>query len=131
MHEAQRIADRTGDVDTLGLNFGPTNIRVWQISMEVEGGDPGRALEVAQATNPAALTLSRQVGFYSDVSRALASTGRDLDAVRYLARAERTGPQRVRSSRVLQEATRGLVERVPQSDASELRGIAERMGLDI
>lgn len=40
--QASPLAERTGDSHRLGLMFGPTNIRLWQISMEVDGGEPDR-----------------------------------------------------------------------------------------
>jgi hypothetical protein len=128
--ESAKIAQRTGDVDTLGLNFGPTNINIWQISMEVDGGDPGRAVEIAQKTNPSVVTPSRQAAFYSDTGRALARIRKDREAIRYLLTAERLTPQRVRSSRLVQETARALLDRSQRhAGGSELRGLCERMGL--
>ncbi|HKT00497.1 MAG TPA: helix-turn-helix transcriptional regulator [Rugosimonospora sp.] len=130
--EAATIAARTGDVPTLGLNWGPTGLNIWQISMEVDGGDPGKAVELARATNPAVVTVSRQVALYSDTGRALTRLGKDDEAVRMLVAAERIAPQRVRASRLVQETTRTLLERAQRrAGGSELRGLCERMGLSV
>lgn len=130
--ESEAIAERTGDVPTLGLNFGPTNINVWRISMEVDGGDPGKAIEIAGRTNPSAVTVSRQTAFYSDTGRALARIGKDAEAIRMLLTAERLAPQRFRSSRLVQETTRTLLDRSRRrAGGPELRGLAERMGLPV
>src|SRR5205823_7170235 len=50
LDEAARIAERTGETDTLGLFFGPTNVRFWRLSMETDGGEPGRGVEIAGHT---------------------------------------------------------------------------------
>ncbi|MEN3307385.1 MAG: hypothetical protein V7603_3587 [Micromonosporaceae bacterium] len=133
LEEAGQLAERTGETDTFGLMFGPTNVRFWQVSMEVDGGEPGRAVELARDTNPAAVASpSRQVAFYTDTARALTHTGRDDQAVRMLLTAERLSPPRVRSSRLVQETTRTLLERARRRvGGSELRGLYERMGLAV
>ncbi|GIF39071.1 helix-turn-helix protein [Actinoplanes xinjiangensis] len=59
--EAADLAARTGETSTMGLYFGPTNVSIWQIGIEVDGGDPGRAAAIARATNPAALPGRRSV----------------------------------------------------------------------
>jgi transcriptional regulator with XRE-family HTH domain len=129
--ESQRVAELTGDVPTLGLNFGPTNFRVWRISMEVDGGDPALAVDIARGTNPSPLTVSRQAAFYTDTARALTMLGgHDTEAVRWLGIADRNAPTRVRANAVVRETVRTLSGRVTDRAAAvELRGLAERIGL--
>jgi transcriptional regulator with XRE-family HTH domain len=130
--QAAPLAERTGDSHRLGLMFGPTNIRLWQISMEVDGGEPGRAVEIARTADPATagLSVSRQVAYWSDTARALARTRKDREAVRMLLHAERLAALRVHSSPLVRETVRGMLDR-SKSDAggTELRGLCERMGL--
>jgi hypothetical protein len=130
--ESAAIAQRTGDTSTLGLNFGPTNANMWWISMEVDGGDPGKAVEIASRTNPSPVTVSRQTAFYADTGRALARIGRDAEAIRMLLNAERLAPQRVHSSPLVRETTRLLLDRAQRrAGGPELRGLCERMGLPV
>ncbi|HET9875287.1 MAG TPA: helix-turn-helix domain-containing protein, partial [Mycobacterium sp.] len=69
--EASSLAARTGETMTLDMGFGPTNLAIWQITIETDGGDPGRAVEISSKTTPAALPMpSRQATFHSDVARA-------------------------------------------------------------
>ncbi|GAA2639019.1 helix-turn-helix domain-containing protein [Paractinoplanes durhamensis] len=127
--EAARLAERTGETTTLGLWFGPTNVGIWQVGIEVDGDDPGHAAEVARATDPAAIPAGfRQVFYYADTARALARLRKDREAIRYLLIAERIAPQHVHTSAVVQETTRALLERARrQTGGSELRGLCERM----
>jgi transcriptional regulator with XRE-family HTH domain len=127
---AADLAERTGETTTMGLFFGPTNINIWRIGIEVDGGDPGNAVDIAQLTNPAVLPVGfRQVFFYADAARAYARLrGKDREAIRYLLIAERLAPQHVHTSALAQETTRALLERSQrQAGGTELRGLCERM----
>lgn len=129
--EAAEIADRTGDNAVLNLHFGPTNVKFWRVSMHADGGDPGDAVAIASRTVPQnVVAVSRQAAFYLDTGRALAHLGRDSEALRMIATAERLAPQRVRGDRLAQETVRGLLERSRRDAAgSELLGLCERMGI--
>jgi transcriptional regulator with XRE-family HTH domain len=128
--EAQRIADRTGDTTTLGLMFGPSNIRFWKIAMEADGDSPGRAVEIARTTNSRAVPkVARQAAFYLDTARALAHVRKDSEALRMLLTAERLAPQRMRAP-LVRETARGILERARRGTGwTELRGLCERLGV--
>jgi hypothetical protein len=128
--EAAELARGTGETTTMGLYFGPTNVAIWRIGIEVDGDDPGRAAEVARGTDPAALPVGfRQVFYYADTARALARLrGRDREAIRFLLVAERIAPQHVHTSAMVQETTRMLLERSRRAaGGAELRGLCARM----
>jgi transcriptional regulator with XRE-family HTH domain len=128
--EAADLAGRTGETETMGLFFGPTNTRIWSIGIEVDGGDPGYAAEIARTTNPATIAAGfRQVFFYADTARAFTRLrGKDREAIRYLLTAERIAPQHIHTSALAQETTRVLLERSQrQAGGTELRGLCERL----
>lgn len=131
--EAERLAARTGETSAWDLFFGPTNVRFWRISLEVDAGDPGKAVEIAGQTTPAQVASpGRQVSFYTDTARGLARLRRDREAIRYLLAAERMAPQRVRSAPLVQETARGLLDRAQrQAAGDELIGLCERMGIPV
>lgn len=127
LDEAAELAVRTGETD-IGdsLYFGPTNCKVWQVSMDVDGGDPERAVALAATTDPQRLpVVARQSLFYIDLGRGLARLGRAREAGRMLLVAERMAPQRVRASRFVAETVRGLADKA----GPDLRGLAERLGV--
>ncbi|MEU8656481.1 helix-turn-helix domain-containing protein [Actinoplanes philippinensis] len=128
--EAASLAAHTGETSTMGLYFGPTNVSLWQIGIEADGGDPGRAAAIARTTDPAALPVGfRQVFYYADTARALARLrGRDREAIRLLLVAERLAPQHVHTSALTRETTRTLLDRSNRNaGGTELRGLAERL----
>jgi transcriptional regulator with XRE-family HTH domain len=129
--EAERLAARTGETTAFEQYFGPTNVAFWRLGAEVDGGDPGLAVEIAATTNPALLNVPmRQVMFHLDTGRAFAHVHRDREAIRSLLTAERIGPQHVRSSPLAAETARGLLDRAQRrAGGSELRGLCERLGV--
>ncbi|WP_433305602.1 helix-turn-helix domain-containing protein [Actinoplanes sp. CA-030573] len=130
--EAATLARRTGELTTLGMFFGPTNVNIWRMSIEVEEGDPATVIEIARSTDPAAIQAGvRQVFYYADTARALTRLGgRDREAIRFLLTAERIAPQHVRTSAELAATTRVLLDRSRRrAGGAELRGLGERMRL--
>src|SRR5262249_26277215 len=112
VEEAKRVAVGTGDTTTFSLFFGPTNIQIWEISMETDGGDPWRAVALARRTKPSRLQhAGRQVAYHVDIGRALAYIGRDTEALHMLMEAERLAPTRVRADPLVWETARDVVER--------------------
>jgi hypothetical protein len=128
--QAAGLARRTGETNTLGMFFGPTNVDLWRMNIEVEAGDPGRVVEIALRTDPGVIPAGvRQVYYYADAARALARIGgRDREAVRFLLTAERIAPQHVRTAPELAETIRVLLDRSRrQAGGTALRGLSERM----
>ncbi|MET8153214.1 helix-turn-helix domain-containing protein [Actinoplanes sp. NPDC049668] len=128
--EAGELAGRTGETATMGLYFGPTNVAIWQIGIEADGGDPGRAAAIARATNPAVIPAGfRQVFYYADTARALTRLrGNDAAAIRLLLTAERLAPQHVHTSAMARETTRALLDRANRrTGGTELRALAGRL----
>jgi transcriptional regulator with XRE-family HTH domain len=128
--EAAGLARRTGETNTMGMFFGPTNVDIWHMSIEVDDGDPAVVVQIARRTDPAAIPAGvRQVFYYADTARALARIGgRDREAIRFLLTAERIAPQHVRTSAEIAQAIRTLLDRSHrQTGGSELRGLSERM----
>jgi transcriptional regulator with XRE-family HTH domain len=132
--EAMALAGRTGETTTLGMYFGPTNVDLWRISIEVSEGDPARAVQIARRTTPGAIPAGlRQVFYYADTARALAKLGgKDREAIRLLLTAERLAPQHVHTSADARQTVRTLLERSRhQAGGNELRGLGARMRLTI
>jgi hypothetical protein len=128
--EAAALAHRTGETNTMGLFFGPINVDIWHMGIEVDDGDPAVVVQIARRTSPAAVPVGvRQVFYYADTARALVRIGgRDREAIRFLLIAERLAPQHVRTSAELAQAIWVLLNRSHrQTGGSELRGLSERM----
>ncbi|MFI5496777.1 helix-turn-helix domain-containing protein [Actinoplanes sp. NPDC051859] len=128
--EAAALSRRTGETDTMSMYFGPTNVNIWRMSIEVDDGDPAAVVAIARRTDPTAIPVSvRQVFYYADSARALARVGgQDREAIRLLLTAERIAPQHVRTSAELEQTILALLERSRrQAGGTELRGLFERV----
>lgn len=128
--EASALARRTGETTTMGMFFGPTNVDIWRMSIEVDDGDPVRVVEIARRVDPLAIPAGiRQVYYYADAARALARIGgRDREAIRFLLTAERVAPQHVRTCPEVAATVRALLDRSSRDrGGTELRALYERV----
>jgi len=134
--EAQDAADSLGADPTDGgfgqMNFGPTNVAQWRASIAFEGGEAGKAVEMARAIDTQRiLSTSRRTQFHIKYGSALAATRRaDGEALAQFVNAERVAPQRVRLSPVVRETVGAMLRRA-RADAggAHLRDLASRVGV--
>lgn len=113
------------------MNFGATNVGIWQVSIGVELGAGAGIAEVAKDVNWQAITVSRQGAYWMELGRGLLQEKRTrqkgLEAV---LRAEELTPQQVHANAFLRDAVSSRLM-VARRDAggTELRGLAWRMGI--
>lgn len=129
--EAREVANRTGECNAFWLAFGPVNVNLWQVSIAVEAGEAGRAVEIGSRIDPRSIRVrSRRSSYYVDLGRAFAQTRRRDDALHALLEAESLAPVRVRNNPFAREIVSDMVRRAQISaGGTELRGMAHRMGV--
>lgn len=129
--EARQLATITGETDTLALMFGPTNVRLWELAIHTDGGDPKNAIPIINQVNPMIIpSQSRQVCFYADAARALALGGNTDQAVIMFEKAEQIAPQRMHGDPTNREVIAGLVDTAHRKAVgSRLLGLASRVGV--
>ena len=130
--EARGIAERTGEGTFATMQFGPTNVAFWETSIAVAMGEGSRVREIAQRINPDSIDSdTRKAAYFIDMGRGLAQTRRhDAEAVACFVRAERTAPQRTRSSPAARETIGTMLRRARANAGGDtLRGLAARVGL--
>ena len=135
---AEAEARTLGDPDDgIGFNlsaFGPTNLGLWRMSVDVELGEHGRALETAPSVNPAGLKVAnRHQSYWLSYGRALAHSGRtDREALTAFTRAERAAPAPFSLNPMARDAVSSMVHRARHRSVSEdLRILARRVGVDV
>ncbi|MEN3611284.1 helix-turn-helix domain-containing protein [Plantactinospora sp. ZYX-F-223] len=135
--EASREAESLGDpADGAGFNqcgFGPTNVRLWEMSIAAELGEYGRVLELGRLVRPDALRPAiRHMSYWLDLGRALAHSGRsDREALVAFMRAERAAPAPFALNPLAREAVLTMVRRSRRRSVSaDLRVLARRFGVD-
>lgn len=136
LEEAAAVAVRLGEDPPEGgfaeMNFGPTNVAQWRLSLALETGEPGKAVELARAVDPRRiLSNSRRTQFHIEHGAALAATRRsDGEALAQFINAERIAPQRVRLSPVVRDNVGTMLRRARVSAGGEhLRELASRVGV--
>ena len=131
LDQAKRLADGLGtDANYAWTAFGPTNVRIHEVSIAVDLDKPDRAIELAAPVDtdmlPSGLK-SRRGQLHIDSAWAYLQIGSDPEAVINLLEAERFAPQTVHHS----TSVRGLVTQMldRRSGTPGLRGLARRVGV--
>jgi transcriptional regulator with XRE-family HTH domain len=130
LDQAREIAAQIGaDRNDFGTEFGPTNVALHSVSVAVELGDAGQALELAGAVDPAGLSPERQARYSLDIAQAHAMRRQAGEALHYLELAEQLTPEQTRSHRVAQSVARDLLHLAGPRVRPELRQLADRFGV--
>lgn len=124
---ARRAAERLGeDRNDFNLEFGPTNVELWAVSLAVDLGDAGEALDVGERIDASGLSVERRSRLLIDLARAHTQRRRTGEALACLLRAEELAPESVRSSEAARESLRELVLLAGPTPPEGLLELAER-----
>ncbi len=130
---ARRVAERLGeDRNDHWTAFGPTNVRIHEVSAAVAFGDASTAVETGETLDlqrlPAGLGGRRsQVSL--DLARAYAQQRHDAAAVNMLLAAEQAAPQLVRYDTATHDLLALLLRREHRASTPQLRPLAHRAGV--
>ncbi|QDY76963.1 helix-turn-helix domain-containing protein [Streptomyces qinzhouensis] len=132
---AGRLGDHTGPPahDRHSLTFSAGNVQIHAISVALELGEHGRALDLNRTTAPtlvAALPNSRRGHHHMDLARAWLWDGSRDRALAELETAERLAPQLVRNHPIARSTLRSLVCAERMSTREKLRRMSNRFHLD-
>jgi transcriptional regulator with XRE-family HTH domain len=129
--EARDAAARLGsDANYRHTAFGPSNVRLYQVSIAQVLGDNGTAIEHARAVRPAAIpTAERRGRYWIDVARAWHQWGKPENCYRALLSAERAAPAEVRYRPPVHRITEDLLRADHWNALPGLRSFAQRVGV--
>ncbi|MEQ4305006.1 helix-turn-helix transcriptional regulator [Plantactinospora sp. B6F1] len=135
LREAQDAADSLGEPDNLGLArfaFGPTNVGIWRLAVQLELGESALAVERAASVVPERIPLAiRQAPFYLDLGQALVAQRRDGAAMAAFLRAEAIAPQFVRLRPTVRDSIAVILRRTRKNAISgPMRRVAAIVGLE-
>lgn len=127
---AHRLADRVGDVQTLGTVVGPTNVKLWELSAAIDLGEIGQALEIGEATTlPRDYPKERLAHFWLDRARAFLSAGKPDQAVDALQEAKTGAPEYFRRSRAVKTTIKTTATQQRRASTG-LRALANYAGVE-
>jgi transcriptional regulator with XRE-family HTH domain len=126
---AERVGAQRNDHWTA---FGPTNVRIHEISAAVAFGDATTAVETGESLDLQRLPTSlggRRGQVNLDLARAYAQQRHDAAAVNMLVMAEQTAPQLVRYDAGTHDLLALLLRREHRASMPQLRPLAHRAGV--
>ena len=127
LEQAGRTAERLGDGhNEFNTEFGPVNVRLYEIAVAVELGDAGRALRAAATVDTSGLSAERQARMLIDVARAHAQRRQISEAVAALVQAEAITPEHVRGHDLARQLASDLLT-MQDPPSRELGELAERL----
>jgi transcriptional regulator with XRE-family HTH domain len=101
---AKRLARHLGaDRNDYGTEFGPTNVALHEVAVEVELGNAAAALELAAKVDATRLSAERRSRFLVDIARAHVQRRAAAPAVKALSEAEAIAPAEIADSRLVRE----------------------------
>jgi transcriptional regulator with XRE-family HTH domain len=131
LERAGQIAERLGDGrNEFNTEFGPTNVKLYEIAIAVELGDAGRALRAAATVDTSGLSAERQARVLIDVARAHAQRRQIGEAVAVLVRAEGITPELIWGHDLTRQLVSDLLT-MQDPPGRELRELAERLGIGL
>jgi transcriptional regulator with XRE-family HTH domain len=123
-------AARTGEGNVLWSVFGPVNVGLHAVSVEMETGEASEALRLADdidaSTSP---SIERRATFALDLARCYDQRHDDAGVVLYLLSAEQESPEDLRYNLLARDLVRGLLRRARPSLVPKVRDLAQRIEL--
>jgi transcriptional regulator with XRE-family HTH domain len=127
LEQARQIADRLGEGrNDYNTEFGPANVRLYEIAVAVELGDAGRALRTSATVDTTGLSAERRARMLIDVARAHAQRRQVQEAIAALGQAEDITPEQVRTHDAVRQLVSDLLT-MQDPPSGELRDLAGRL----
>lgn len=129
--KAMPVAERVGELQSHHhICFGPTNVRIHAVCLELEDGDVMEALRIADAVDLTKIeSMERKSAHLYYLARAYEYRGNDAAVLVHLQMAEKFRAQDFRYKSEIRTMVRTLARRAKPSYASEVKALATRIGL--
>jgi hypothetical protein len=128
--KALPAARMTGDTNVMWTVFGPVNVGLHAVSVEMEMGEAGEALRLADDIDVSGSpSLERQTTFALEVARCYEQRRDDPGVFLHLMNAEASGPEDMRYNTLARDLVHGLLKRARPTYAPQVRALARRIDL--
>lgn len=126
------VAWKTGERNTLWTAFGPVNVAMHAVSVEVEAGETSQACHLGEELDyEQSPSIERRVAFLLEQARSHQQRGDHGSALVLLHTAEREAPEDVAYRPVAHEVLRGLIQRASRTTAKEAARMAQRLDMPL
>ncbi|MFI9554821.1 helix-turn-helix domain-containing protein [Nonomuraea endophytica] len=110
--------------------FGPLNVGLHLVSVEMEAGEVAEALHIAdQLDVNHSPSLERRMTFALEVARCYDQRQEDAAVILHLMNAEASGPEDLRYNTLARDLVRSLLKRARPTFQPQVRALARRVGL--
>jgi transcriptional regulator with XRE-family HTH domain len=126
------LAERTGERNVYWTAFGPTNVAMYAVSVEVEAGETADALRLAeQVEHDRSPSIERRVAFLIEQARGYSQRRDYASALVLLHTASREAPEDVVHRPAAHQLLRTVIQHGRRGVATEAAQFADRVGLSI
>lgn len=132
LREADKLARVTGERNTAWTAFGPTNVAMHAVSVEVETGEVAEALRLADSVDPpASLSIERRVAFLLEQAKGYERKQDYASALVTLQTASVEAPEDITYRPASQRLVRTIVQRGRSTIARQGAALATRFGIPV
>ncbi|MCI2422145.1 helix-turn-helix domain-containing protein [Saccharopolyspora sp. K220] len=126
------VAWKTGECNTLWTAFGPTNVAMHAVSIEVEAGETSQACHLAEEIeHERSPSIERRVAFLLEQARSYQQRKDYGSALVLLNSAEREAPEDVAYRPLAHSILREVVQRAGRTTAKEAARLAEKLSVPV
>jgi transcriptional regulator with XRE-family HTH domain len=130
--QAAPLAQRIGERNTCWTAFGPTNVAMYAVSIEVESGEAVEGLRLAATIDhDRSPSIERRVAFLLDQAKGYGQRRDFASAMTLLTTAEYEAPEDVRFRPAAHKLLRTVIERGKRSVSREALQLAGQIGLPL
>jgi transcriptional regulator with XRE-family HTH domain len=132
VREVVPMAERTGERNVCWTVFGPTNVAMYAVSIEVEAGEASEGLRLAERIDPEPhLSIERRVAFRLEQARGYTQRRDYSSALVLLQAASEEAPEDVQYRPVARTLLNAVVHRARGSVARQAARLSSRVGIAI
>ncbi|WP_344854104.1 hypothetical protein [Amycolatopsis ultiminotia] len=130
LRQVAPLADRIGNRNVCWTAFGPVNVAMYAVSIEVESGEAVEGLRLAaKVDHERSPSIERRVAFLLEQSKGYLQRREYKEALNLLEAAETDAQEDVRFRPAAHALVRSPMERGRRSEAHEAARLATRIGL--
>lgn len=127
--KAEPIAKQVGEGNVLHTVFGPSNVTLHAVSLDMEAGESRAALKLADEVDTSGLPLERRFTFQLEVARCYDLLKEDAAVLVHLIDLETLAPEDMARSPLARQMITGLRRRVRPTYRHQVVALAERLGV--
>lgn len=127
---AAPLAETAGEGNAMWTVFGPTNVELHQLSIEMEAGEAEEALRIADQIDTTQLpSVERRFTFALEVARCYALRREDAAVLVHLLDMAEMAPEDLAHNQAARELVRQLLSRARPTYRKQVTALADRLGI--